>query len=53
MNKPKTIICDIDGVLLNHKNKGLSEQLKTEPVDGAVKKLNEWDSKGYNIILIT
>ena len=30
MNKPKTIICDIDGVLLRHKNEGLSEQLNSE-----------------------
>ena len=53
MNKPKTIICDIDGVLLRHKNKGLSEQLKSKPLDETVEKINEWDVKGYNIILIT
>ena len=52
-NKPKTIICDIDGVLLKHHNKGLSEQLKSEPLDGTIEKINEWDVKGYNIILIT
>ena len=51
--KPKTIICDIDGVLLKHKNKGLSMQLETSPLDYTVKKINEWDAKGYNIILIT
>ena len=53
MSKPKTIICDIDGVLLIHKNKGLSEQLNSKPLDGTIKKINEWDVKGYNIILIT
>ena len=53
MNKPKTIICDIDGVLLRHYNKGLSEQLKSQPIDGTIEKINEWDVKGYNIILIT
>ena len=52
-NKPKTIICDIDGVLLEHKNKGLSEQLDSEPLDGAIEKINDWDDKGYNIILMT
>ena len=51
--KPKTIICDIDGVLLRHKNEGLSEQLNSELLDGTIKKITEWDSNGYNIILIT
>ena len=53
MNKPKTIICDIDGVLLKHKNEGLSEQLSSKLLDGTISKMTEWDAKGYNIILIT
>ena len=53
MNKPKTIICDIDGVLLKHNNSGLSEQLNTKLLDETINKLTEWDIKGYNIILIT
>ena len=52
-NKPKTIICDIDGVLLQHRNQGLSSQLYSKPLDGTIDKINEWDAKGYNIILIT
>ena len=52
-NKPKTIICDIDGVLLEHRNLGLSSQLHSEPLKKTIEKLIEWDSKGYNIILIT
>ena len=52
-NKPKTIICDIDGVLFKHKNKGLSKQLHSKPLKGTLKKINEWDAKGYNIILMT
>ena len=52
-NRPKTIICDIDGVLLNHANDGLSQQLKQSTLNGTIKKMTEWDSKGYNIILIT
>tara|TARA_Y100000310_G_scaffold244805_1_gene249682 strand:+ start:350 stop:712 length:363 start_codon:yes stop_codon:yes gene_type:complete len=54
-NKSKTIICDIDGVLLKHKNKGLSYQLTHPPkiLDGTIEKLTEWDAVGYNIILIT
>ena len=52
-NKPKTIICDIDGVLLKHLNKGLSSQLKSSPLKNTLDKLIEWDSNGYNIILVT
>ena len=53
MTKPKTIICDIDGVLLEHRNQGLSSQLNASPLKGTIEKINEWDAKGYNIILIT
>ena len=52
-NKPKTIICDIDGVLLEHRNQGLSSQLNAAPLNGTIEKINEWDARGYNIILIT
>ena len=52
-NKPKKIICDIDCVLLKHLNRGVSYQVSTEPLEGTLKKINEWDAKGYNIILIT
>ncbi len=54
MNKrSKTIICDIDCVLLKHANEGLSAQLEQSPLDGTIEKLTDWDRKGYNIILIT
>ena len=52
-DKPKTIICDIDGVLLEHLNLGVSCQVNAEPLEGTLEKVNEWDAKGYNIILIT
>ena len=52
--KPKTIICDIDGVLIKHKNEGLSKQLGyVDLLEDTISKMTEWDSKGYNIILIT
>jgi len=51
--RPKTIICDIDGVLLSHANMGLSVQLEQTTLYGTLEKITEWDSKGYNIILIT
>ena len=53
-NKPKTIICDIDGVLIKHKNEGLSKQLGyVDLLEDTISKMTEWDAKGYNIILIT
>ena len=53
--RPKTILCDIDGTLVYHEIPACN----TSPMDnlmelpGTVKKLSEWDSKGYNIVLIT
>lgn len=50
----KTIFCDIDGTLVQHKGdivKQYTEDL--ELLDGTIKKLSEWDRKGYNIILTT
>lgn len=53
--RPKTIICDIDGTLVKHelpwKNTSASQKLELLP--GTIEKFSEWDSKGYNIILMT
>jgi dTDP-glucose pyrophosphorylase len=52
--KPKTIFCDIDGTILKHVHQfsGIS---KNDPIllEGVIDKFNEWDSKGYKIILTT
>lgn len=56
MNKrPKTIICDIDGTIVEHMkpDKAAMPQSKMKPLPGTLQKFLEWDSKGYNIILIT
>jgi NDP-sugar pyrophosphorylase family protein len=52
--KPKTIFCDIDGTILKHLHK-FSDVVKTEPeiLNGVINKFNDWDSKGYKIILTT
>jgi 3-deoxy-D-manno-octulosonate 8-phosphate phosphatase KdsC-like HAD superfamily phosphatase len=54
-NRPKTIICDIDGTLVEHKaptlNTAYSKKLKL--LSGTIEKFSEWDALGYNIILIT
>jgi hydroxymethylpyrimidine pyrophosphatase-like HAD family hydrolase len=54
LNKTKTIFCDIDGVLVEHKG-DLSNTIKQDPklLDGTVDKLIEWDKRGYKIILVT
>jgi len=54
LNRPKTIICDIDGTLIKHHG-NLTEQILVNPeiLQGTIEKLNEWDRKGYKIILLT
>jgi histidinol phosphatase-like enzyme len=53
----KTILLDIDGTLIPH-NRPLSEQhyhkdFPNEPLKGVLKKLMEWERKGYRIVLTT
>jgi hypothetical protein len=54
-NRPKTIFCDIDGTLTKHTLPTQSQlpSNKMELLDGTLDKLNEWDQKGYRIILTT
>ena len=53
-NRPKTIICDIDGTLVKHHG-SQSRQITYTPelLPGSIEKFDEWDKKGYNVILIT
>ena len=53
--RPKTIICDIDGTLIKHNKPNISALKSNIPelLDGTLDKLNEWEYKGYNIILLT
>ena len=58
MNKPKTIICDIDGTLCEYpyieEMGGYDFDNKVmKPLPGTLKKLWEWDKAGNIIILIT
>tara|TARA_Y100000034_G_C6847389_1_gene384004 strand:+ start:613 stop:984 length:372 start_codon:yes stop_codon:yes gene_type:complete len=53
-DRAKTIICDIDGTLIKHfgsQTKQISEKPKILP--GVIQKLEEWDRKGYKLILAT
>lgn len=54
-NRPKTIICDIDGTLVKHVSplETAKPNFKMELLPGTIEKLQEWDVKGYNIILIS
>lgn len=50
----KTLFIDIDGTLWKHQgslHKMFTEEMEILP--GVIDKLNEWDSRGYKIILTT
>lgn len=53
-NKPLTILCDLDGTIIEHRG-DLYKQYVEAPVliEGTIEKFTEWDRKGYNIILTT
>jgi hypothetical protein len=52
---PKTIFLDIDGTILKHMGSlsNILTQKKQNILEGVLTKLNEWESKRYNIILTT
>lgn len=55
-NRPKTILCDIDGVLLKHCG-DITTQHNHNGLDiilpGTKEKIINWDRNGYKIILVT
>jgi len=53
--RPKTIFCDIDGVLVSHQNAGVHAQMGDDVkiLPGVIETLYDWDLKGYQIILTT
>jgi ribonucleotide monophosphatase NagD (HAD superfamily) len=53
--RPKTIFSDIDGTLVKHVSpfESAKRSHKMELLPGTIKKLEEWDMKGYSIILTT
>lgn len=52
--KPKTIICDIDGTIIKHSHR-FSDIIDSTPevLPGVIDKINQWDSQGHSIILMT
>ena len=56
MERPKTIICDIDGTLISHTTTPFdvfNRNTRTVLLPGVKEKIDEWDSKCYKIILLT
>ena len=56
MSRPKTIICDIDGTLIEHITgpfELFNKTVKQKLLPGVKEKFDEWDSKSYKIILLT
>lgn len=52
-NIPKTIICDIDGTLIEHVSEYFSQNEFPKFLPLAKENLDNWNRKGYYIILIT
>ena len=53
-NRPKTIIIDIDGTLIHHHGSLSGQNDNTPKILAGVKEaFDEWDRKGYRIVLIT
>ena len=54
-NRPKTIICDIDGTLVEHVAPldATKSNHKLKLIPGTRDTILEWDRKGYGIILIS
>jgi ribonucleotide monophosphatase NagD (HAD superfamily) len=54
-NRPKTIICDIDGTLIEHDLPAITSHpdYNMRLLPGTLEKISDWDKKGYNIILLT
>ena len=54
-NRPKTVICDIDGTLVVHTNPATAANIShiMELLPGTLSKLMDWEANGYKIILLT
>jgi ribonucleotide monophosphatase NagD (HAD superfamily) len=55
--RSKTILCDIDGTIFGHTG-SMTGIVDTKPgeaklLPGVREKFDEWDGKGYNIVLTT
>ena len=53
IKRPRTIICDIDGVLFKHNGDICNQHLSRTLLDGTLEKIKSWDREGCHIILMT
>ena len=55
MSRPKTIFCDLDGTLVKHSNPIdiQNPNFELEVLPGVHNKLNDWDTKGYHVVITT
>lgn len=52
--RPKTLFIDLDGTLIWHHGDLVKQtENKARLLPGVLEKFNEWDKKGYNLILTT
>ena len=54
-SRPNTVICDIDGTLVEHGMPSVvsTPNYKMKILPGTLPKLEEWEAKGYRILLLT
>jgi len=54
-SRPKTVICDVDGTLVEHVNPATAANIHHDMklLPGTLEKLMEWEANGYKIILLT
>ena len=56
MGSPKTIFCDLDGTLTKHPTDATVIQdpnYELEVLPGVKELLNDWDKKGYHLVITT
>ena len=56
MESPKTIFCDLDGTLTKHPTDATVIQdpnYELEVLPGVKELLNDWDKKGYHLVITT
>jgi len=55
MSRPKTIFCDLDGTLVKHSNPIdiQNPNFELEVLPGVHNKSNDWDTKGYHVVITT
>ena len=52
--KPKTILCDLDGTIFKHQGDTLGiQRMQPRVLRGVVNKFNEWELNGHYIVLMT